>query len=125
MTGVHWLKPLKVYQILSKKELAPVKEKTKPVVKAKAPKKESLTKSLGTRVIHLEDEKDKAIGFGSKKVKGQQVLQTAPNGQGADKFNLEKIKKGTYKGMYILRNVKMDTVISVYDDKFEKEQWLT
>jgi len=81
MTGVHWITPLKVDQIISKNPAPVVKKPKTPVVKAKAPApKKALTTSLGERRIHLEDERTKTIGFTGKEIGGQQVLQSELTG---------------------------------------------
>jgi len=100
MTGVHWLKPLKVDQILS--HHTTVKAPPKKVVKKPTV---SLTTKLGKRRINVEDEHSKSIGFTSKKVGGHNVLQMELNGAGQDMWELEQVKSGKYKSMYAMRNL--------------------
>ena len=80
MTGVHWLTPLKVDQIIPPKGTAP------PKTKAKKPVVKPTLKFLGERKVELSDDTMMAIGLSTREINGQTILEVLQPGASFESF---------------------------------------
>ena len=91
MIGVHWKKPIKIFQF-----------------------KSSLVQIL------QEDNRKMCIGFPGKEVDGEKVMQVGKLDQNQADFKLTKVKTGKNKGNYLIEVYSDDKkVLDVQDSKFK------